>query len=85
MSKVHVIVERRFAEPLTVAELQEVEQRMATCLDIYRVRWLCSFWSTDRRRMICEYEAPDAGAVREVQKQAGASFESIWLADVRKP
>jgi hypothetical protein len=85
MSKVHVIVERRFPEPLSLAELQEVEKRMGSCLDLYRVRWLRSYWSSDRRRMICEYEAPDAGAVREVQNQAGASFESVWTADIREP
>lgn len=82
---VHVIVERTFERPLSGEELQAVEARMAPCLELYRVRWLRSYWSSDRRRMICEYEAPDAGAVRQVQKEAEARFDEVWTADVRLP
>jgi hypothetical protein len=79
---VTVIVERTFEAPLTRAELEEVDRRMQPCLEIYRARWVRSYWSADRRRMICEYEAPDAGAVREVQKEAGARFDSMWVAEI---
>jgi hypothetical protein len=76
------IVERSFEPPLTRDELSEVERRMAPCLELYGVRWLRSFWSEDRRRMVCEYEAADAASVRSVQHEAGAGFERIWPADV---
>jgi len=76
------IVERSFEPPLTRDELGEVERRMAPCLELYGVRWLRSFWSEDRRRMICEYEAADAASVRNVQHEAGARFERVWPADV---
>ena len=82
---VHVIVERTFENPLTSEELRSVEARMAPCFEVHGVRWLRSFWSTDRRRMICEYEAPDAGAVREVQREAGAVYGAVWTAEVREP
>lgn len=77
-----IIVERSFEAPLTEAELKATEARMAPCLELYRVRWVRSYWSTDRRRMVCEYEAPDAASVKSVQREAGARFDRIWLADV---
>jgi len=80
-----IIVVRRFDPPLTQAELRGVENRMAPCLDLYKVRWLRSYWSQDRRRMVCEYEAADMQSVREVQREAGARFEDMWLADVLEP
>ena len=77
-----VIVERSFDPPLTTEELRAVEERMAPCLDLYRVQWLRSLWSADRRRMICEYEAADAESVRLVQRESRARFDRIWTADV---
>jgi hypothetical protein len=77
-----IIVERSFDQPFTEEELKAVEARMAQCLDIYRVRWIRSFWSADRRRMICEYDAPDAASVKSVQREAEARFDRIWPADV---
>jgi len=77
-----IIVERTFDPPLTLEHLRAVETRMASCLDLYRVRWVRSYWSADRQRMICEYEAPDAASVRSVQREAEATFDRIWIADV---
>jgi hypothetical protein len=77
-----IIVERSFATPLTEQDLKATEARMAPCLDLYRVRWVRSFWSEDRKRMICEYEAPDAASVKSVQREADARFDRIWPANV---
>jgi len=77
-----IIVERSFEQPLTEEQLKATEARMAPCLDLYRVRWIRSVWSADRRRMICEYEAPDAASVTSVQRQAEAKFDRVWPADV---
>ncbi len=79
------VVERSFEPPLTQAELDEIEARMAPCLDIYGVRWIRSTWSADRRRMICEYDARDAAAVRRVQEEAGARFDTVWTASLLEP
>jgi hypothetical protein len=82
---VHVIVERTFQKPLSVEELAVVEARMKPCFELYRVEWLRSYWSTDRRRMICVYRAPDAGAVRDLQQEAEAQFDRVWTSDLRQP
>ncbi|MBV1902340.1 MAG: DUF4242 domain-containing protein [Marinosulfonomonas sp.] len=76
------IVERSFDPPLTKEELSATEERMAPCLDLYDVTWLRSYWSTDRKRMICEYEARDSESVRNVQREADAKFERVWTADL---
>jgi Nickel responsive protein SCO4226-like len=78
----HIIVERTFEAPLTEDQLHDVEARMAPCLDLYGVRWIRSFWSVDRQRMICEYEAPDVASVRNVQRESHASFDRMWAGDV---
>jgi hypothetical protein len=77
-----IIVERNFEKPLTQEELSAVEARMAPCLDLYNVRWIRSFWSADRLRMICEYEAADVASVRNVQREAEAKFDRVWTADI---
>lgn len=76
------IVERSFDPPLTKEELSATEERMAPCLELYDVTWLRSYWSTDRKRMICEYEARDQETVRNVQHESGAKFERVWTADL---
>ncbi len=77
-----IIVERNFETPLTREELGAVEARMAPCLELYNVRWIRSYWSVDRRRMICEYDAADVASVRNVQREAEARFDNAWAADV---
>jgi hypothetical protein len=46
------------------------------------VRIAMAHLSTDRRRMVCEFEAPDAEAVRTSYRSAGVGFERVWPADV---
>ena len=71
------IVERQFDPPLTEADLKATEGRMAPCLDLYNVRWIRSYWSADRKRMICEYDGPDAASVKSVAAEINvAGFES---------
>jgi hypothetical protein len=77
-----IIVERSFETPLTKDDLSAVEARMAPCLDLYGVTWIRSYWSADRLRMICEYDAADVASVRNVQREAEAKFDRAWAADV---
>jgi hypothetical protein len=77
-----VIVERQFDDPEPFDDLQAQEDRFAWCLEQHRVKFIRSYFSNDRRRMVCEYEAPDAEAVREVQRTAAMPFERIWTAEV---
>ena len=32
--------------------------------------------------MVCEYEAVDAASVRDVQREAGATFDRVWPAEL---
>jgi hypothetical protein len=77
-----VIVERKFENPEVFDDLQAQEERFAWCLEQHQVKFIRSYFSKDRRRMICEYEAPDAETVREVQRTASMPFERIWTAEV---
>ena len=77
-----VIVERRFDEPVSDADLQASFERQTPCFSIYNVAYLRGSLSMDRRRMICEYEAADTESVRRIQREADAGFEAIWPAMV---
>jgi len=73
-----VVVERRFASPVTVEELQAREDAAAWCLEQHRVTFLRTFFSQDRSRMICLYRAPDEESVRLAQARADMPVERVW-------
>ncbi|HEX4998743.1 MAG TPA: nickel-binding protein [Terriglobia bacterium] len=73
-----VLVERRFEEPVLFEEIQALENAGAWCLDAHRVRYMKTFFSRDRRRMLCLYEAPDAESVRLAETKARVPFERAW-------
>lgn len=73
-----VLVERRFDEPVSFEEIQKVENENAWCLETHHVRFIKTFVSRDRRRMVCLYEAPDAESVRKTQDQARIPYERAW-------
>lgn len=81
----HVVVERSFEEPMRFDDLQAVEEAFAWCLEQNRVRFIRSYFSADRKRMICLYEAPDAEAVRNVNRQAGMPADRIYTVSVHSP
>ena len=78
----HFILEQLFDVPLTDDEHNRVAQRLVPCLDARGARWVRSYLSTDRLRMVCEFEAPDAEAVRQSYRTAGVNFERVWSAEV---
>jgi len=79
-----IIVERSFEHPPSDADMTAVAEREQKCREIRSITWKRSVLSNDRRRMICEYEAPDAETVRRVQLEAGAPFDRIWSAEVHE-
>lgn len=79
-----VLVERAFAQPESFEALAAREEAGSWCLDLHRVRYLRSYVSADRKRMLCLYAAPDAESVRRVQKQIGLPFEEVWTAAVER-
>ena len=77
-----IIVERSFDTPQPDDDMKIVADRERPCLGIYDVTWKRSLLGSDRKRMVCEYEAADAETVRKVQREARAQFDRIWVADV---
>lgn len=74
----NVVVERSFAEPVTMASIQAIEDAGAWCLEQHSVTFLRTFFSADCRRMLCLYQAPDAESVRLAQSQAKMPVERVW-------
>ncbi|MFL5288038.1 MAG: DUF4242 domain-containing protein [Rhodopila sp.] len=79
-----IIVERTFEHPPTNADLDAAAERERKRKEIHSITWKRSVMSRDRRRGICEYEAPDAETVRRVQLEAGIPFDRIWAAELHE-
>jgi hypothetical protein len=73
-----VIVERDFADPVDLDELQAREDSKQWCLEAHQVRFVRTCLALDRKRMLCLYAAPDAEAVRMAQQKAGMPFTRVW-------
>ena len=73
-----VVVERSFPEAVALESVQAIEDAGAWCMELHRVTFLRTFFSLDRRRMLCLYRAPDAESVRLAQRQAGMPVERVW-------
>ncbi|KPJ80351.1 MAG: hypothetical protein AMJ58_08895 [Gammaproteobacteria bacterium SG8_30] len=61
-----------------MADIQAIEDAGAGCLENHRVRFVRTYFSADRRRMMCLYRAPDAESVRIAQREAGMPVERVW-------
>jgi hypothetical protein len=80
-----LILEKEFDPPLT-RELHDGEsQQVEPCLEAYGVRWIRSLISSDRRRMLCEFEAPDAESIRAAFRSARVPFARVWTAELFEP
>ena len=75
-----ILVEREFEEPVTFAEVQALEQASGDCFTLRSIEFLHSYFSADRTRMICVYEAADAESVREANRLAELPFSQVWSA-----
>lgn len=79
-----VVIEQVFDPPLTDEEHARIGKRIDNCAQLRNARWMRSYLSADRRRMICEFEAPDAESVRDAYRSAGVPFERAWGAELYK-
>ena len=77
-----IIVERTLDEPTTFEKFLGISEKAPWCLNLYRLRFLGGYLSPDGRRLICNYEAPDAEAVRAPSRQFDIPFDRIWSATV---
>lgn len=73
-----VVVERQFEVPTKFADLQAKEDEKNWCLTQHQVSFVESFFSIDHKTMVCIYQAPDAEAVRNAQRQADMPHEKVW-------
>ena len=80
-----ILVERQFEQPVVFDDLLAVGARNIACFDLHDVRHARSYFSTDRRRMICLDQAPDAEAVRKANRTAGLPFDRAWPARALVP
>ncbi len=76
-----IIAEKMFEEPLTEEKISRLFARLGPCLNQYQTRWIHSYLSKDRMRMVCSFEAADAESVRLVHRVAGIPFERVWAAN----
>ena len=75
-----LVLEQTFEVPVSEEELNDAAKRVDRCLEAHGARWMRTYLSLDRKRMICEFEAADAEQVRESYRSAGVSFERCWTA-----
>lgn len=80
-----VVVERLFSPPMDEAAVRDALARGSRCLEERGCRILWTYLSTDGRRCVCVFAAPDAESVRETQRQIGMPFETAWPATVHGP
>jgi len=78
IAQANVVVERRFDKATSLETIQAIEDKSASCLEMRNVEFMRTFFSLDRRRMLCLYAAPDAESVREAQREAGMPVEAVW-------
>jgi len=78
LAAANVLVERRCDEPVTLQQIQDIEDAGIWCLETRDVSFVRTFFSVDRKRMICLYRAPDAESVRLAQRQARVPFDNAW-------
>ena len=74
----NVMVTRAFDAPVALEDVQAKEDAAQGCLDTHRVNFVRTFFSTDRKRMICLYRAPDAESVRIAQREANMPVDRVW-------
>ena len=80
-----MLVERSWDQPVTLEEIQAVEDAGAWCLETHNVKFVRTFFALDRKRMLCLYQAPDAESVRLAQRQAEMPVDSVWACQPVRP
>jgi hypothetical protein len=72
------VIERGLPQGLSEGDVDDAVRRaMAANAQVGGVRWIHSNLAIDRSKFFCEYEAPDAGAVREAARRAGIPCDAV--------
>lgn len=73
-----VVLEREFSEPLSPEDVREMAAGIQ-CLELYRVKPVRSYLTSDGMRMVCVFQAPDAEALRSLGRANGfPAGSSVW-------
>jgi hypothetical protein len=80
-----VMMEQFFDAPLSDEEYGKLAKKVDPCLDQHDAIWVRSYIAADKKRCICEFEAPDAESVREAFRSAGVPFTRVWSAELLEP
>jgi len=80
-----IVCVRRFQNAKTLDDIAASMKSLGACLEIRGVRWLGTALSNDGLRCVCRYDAPDAESVRQISREAGSPFESVWPAQELLP
>ena len=73
-----VVLEREFSEPLSPEDVREMAAGIQ-CLELYRVKPVRSYLTSDGMRMVCVFQAPDAEALRSLGRANGfPPGSSVW-------
>ncbi len=81
----YIVVERVLEEPFEWEVFREIYGQARACLDLHRARLLRSYLASDALRVTCLFEAPDAEAVRDANRQAGLPVTRVWPASLHRP
>ena len=73
-----IFLERTFDPPISADDVHERARLSRWCFEMYRVDWCQSLLSTDGRRMVCWFVAPDAESARAALRQAEAQILRLW-------
>lgn len=80
-----IIVETLAEHPITAEYLSEADARMLPCFEEREAKWRYSLLSSDRLRMICTFDAPDAEAVQQAYRKGGGKFSRMWSGTLIQP
>ncbi|MBK5260040.1 MAG: DUF4242 domain-containing protein [Thermoanaerobaculia bacterium] len=75
-----LVLEQTFEVPISDDDLNAAARLVDKCLEAHGARWMRSYVSLDRKRIICEFEAADADQVRDSYRSAGVAFDACWTA-----
>lgn len=75
---IDLVLERRFATPLSAELVRSLSEAAESCFSLHRVAWEGSLLARDGRRMVCRFRAPDVESARNALRQAGAEVTTLW-------
>jgi Protein of unknown function (DUF4242) len=78
MEPINVIGELNFDTPIAPKDLAEIQRSDTWCFGSRRVRLVRLFLSSNRRRAVLLFQAPDAESVRQAFRHTQTTFDQIW-------